>query len=99
MKVFLESLSLTSGALLIAVISAVAVWLLGTLLPKAPRWAWALLVPLLLAYCVYWSPVWLGSDDVSQYSAWAVLVIGTWFVAGALASALVLFFFRKQRPS
>jgi len=99
MKAFLESLSLTSGALLVAVVSAAAVWILSTLLPKVLRWIWAVVVPFVLAYCLYWSPVWLGSDDVSQYGAWAFVVVPTWFVAGVIASALTMQVLPKRRPS
>lgn len=42
--------------------------------PTYVRWLLVVAIPFVLAYCLYWSPVWLGSDDVSQYSAWAVLV-------------------------
>ena len=97
MKTLLESLSLTTGALLVAVVSVAAVWLLSTRLPKALRWLWAVLVPFILAYCLYWSPVWLGSDDVSQYGAWAGLVVGTWFFAGAIPSVATVLILRKRR--
>lgn len=96
MKALIESLSLGSGALLIAVLSAGVVWLLNSLLPKALRWLSVVVVPFTVAYCLYWSPVWLGSDP-SEYSAWAVLVVGTWFLAGAIASALTVLILQKRR--
>ena len=99
MKTLLESLSLTSGALLVAVVSAAAIWILSTLLPKILRWIWVVLVPFALAYCLYWLPVWLGSDDVPQYGAWAFVVIPIWFVAGVIASALTVLVLPKRRPS
>jgi hypothetical protein len=97
MKDFLDSFSLSSGALLIAFLSVGIVWLLSTLLPKALSWLWVIVVPFVLAYCIYWSPVWLGSDDVAQYHAWAVLFIGPWFLAGAVPSTLAVLILRKRR--
>ena len=97
MKALLESLSLGSGALLIAVLSVVVVCLLSYLLPKAFHWLWVVTVPFVLAYCLYWSPVWLGSDDVSQYSAWAGLGVGTWFLPGVIPSALLVLVLRKRQ--
>src|SRR6266478_2423758 len=96
MRALLASLSLGSGALLLAVLSAGVVWLLSSLLPKALRWLWVVIVPFILAYCLYWSPVWLGSDP-SEYSAWAVLCVGTWFLAGAVSSTLTVLILRKHR--
>lgn len=95
---FLESLSLTSGALLVAIVSAAAVWILSTLLPKVQRWIWVIIVPFVLAYCLYWLPVWLGSDDVSQFVAWAFVVVPIWFVTGVIASRLTVLVLPKRRP-
>jgi hypothetical protein len=97
MKALLESLSLGSGALLIAVLSVGVVCLLSHLFPKASQWLWVVAVPFLLAYCLYWSPVWLGADDVSQYGAWAGIGVGAWFLAGAIPSALAVLVLRKRR--
>jgi hypothetical protein len=97
MKDFLESFSLGSGALLIAIFSVGIVWLLIFLLPKALDWLWVVLVPFSLAYCLYWSPVWLGADDIAQYGAWSFLGVGTWFVAGLFPSAILALILRKRR--
>lgn len=97
-KILIESLSLGSGALLIAVLSVGVVWLLSSLLPKGLHWLWVVTVPFILAYCLYWSPVWLGSDS-SEYSAWSVLVVGTWFLAGAVPSVVTVLIIRKRRPT
>lgn len=75
MKTFIDSLSLGSGAILIAVLSTGIVWLLCSVLPVALRWLWVVIVPFLLAYSLYWLPVWLGEDG-SEYHAWAVLFVG-----------------------
>jgi hypothetical protein len=81
----IDSLSITYGAVLVAILSMSIVRLLCFVVPMLARWICALVVPLLIAYCLYWPPVWLGADS-SEYSAWAVLCMGTWFLAGAVAS-------------
>lgn len=96
MKTFLGSFSLGSGALLIGVLSMGVVWLLRSLLPKTLHWLSVVIVPFILAYCFYWSPVWLGSDP-SEYGAWSVLIVGTWFLAGFLPSAMVVLLIQKRR--
>jgi hypothetical protein len=98
MKAILEGLSLGSGALLIAVLSVGVVWLLSSLLPKGLRWLWVVIVPFIFAYCLYWSPVWLGSDP-SEYSAWAVLIVAVWFLAGAVPSVVMVLIIRKRRST
>ena len=93
---FLESLSLGSGALLIAVLSMGVVWLLRSL-PKTLHSLSVVIVPFILAYCLYWLPFWLGSDDVSQYGAWAGLGIGAWFLAGFFPSAVMVLIIQRRR--
>lgn len=95
MKGWLESLSLGSGALLVAVLSVGVVWLLAILLPKTLRWLWLVVVPLTFSSCLYWLPVWFGADP-SEYSVWAVLSVGSWFLAGAVPSTLLLLILRKR---
>jgi hypothetical protein len=97
MKTFLESISLGSGAVLIAVLSVGVVWLLCSVLPVAFRWLSVVIVPFLLAYSLYWLPVWLGSDDVAQYDAWQVLGVGVWFLSGAIPSTMLVTFLGKRR--
>jgi hypothetical protein len=96
MKNFIESLSLGSGAVLIAVLSVAVVWLLCSISPVALRWLWVVVVPFIFAYSLHWLPVWLGSDP-SEYSAWAVLGVGTWFLSGAIPSAILVLVIRKHR--
>ncbi len=97
MKAFIESLSLTSGAVVIAILSVIVVWILCSLLPVASpwRWIWAVVVPFGLAYCLYWSPVWLGAD-ASEYSAWAFAFLVPWFLAGAIPSAIIIVILQKR---
>jgi hypothetical protein len=96
MKTFVESLSVSSGAILIAVLSVGVVWLLCSVLPVALRSLWVVIVPFIFAYSLYWLPVWLGADP-SEYSPWAILVVGTWFVSGATSSAVLVLILRKRR--
>jgi hypothetical protein len=93
-KTFIESLSLGSGAALIAVLSALLAWPLCYVRPAWVRWFLAAAVSLVISGCIYWLPVWLGADS-SEYSSWAVLCIGAWFLAGAISSALVILIFDR----
>jgi Na+-translocating ferredoxin:NAD+ oxidoreductase RnfE subunit len=95
MKSAIDSLSLGSAAILIAVLSVCIVWLLCSVLPKALRPLWVVIVPFALAYSLYWLPVWLGNDPF-EYHVWATLCIGTWFFAGAIPSALLVLILRKR---
>jgi|GEM_PF-1690137 len=95
-KTFIESLSLGSGAALIAVCSAVLVWLLCYVRPAVFRWLGIVVVPLVLASCLYWLPVWLGANS-SEYSSWSFLFIGAWFLAGAVPSAVVVLILGKRQ--
>ena len=95
MKHFVESMSIGSGAILIALLSVAIVWLLSAVLPVALRWLWVVIVPLILAYSLYWLPVWLGADP-SEYSAWALLSVGTWFLAGTIPSGATVLVLRKR---
>jgi uncharacterized membrane protein len=97
MRELLDSLSLGSGAALVAVFSAALVWPLCYVRPVTLRWLATLVVPFALAYILYWAPVWLGSNDVAQYSAWQFLVVGAWFLAGAASSVVVLVIFGPGR--
>jgi hypothetical protein len=96
MKSVLESLSLTSGAILIAMISLGVVWLLCSALPFALRAIWVVLVPLVFAYSLYWLPVWLGADGFA-YSVWAIGFVGIWFIAGFFSSAVLVLILQKRR--
>jgi hypothetical protein len=58
MKELVGSLSIWSGALVVAVVSGTVVWLLAWMFP-ALRTLWVVIVPFTVAFCLYWSPVWL----------------------------------------
>jgi len=97
-KAFLESLSFSSGAALIAVLSAGVFCLLCFTCPASLRKVWVIIVPFALTNCLYWSVAWLEAygDEyhralvMSDYRNWALLFIGAWFLAGAIPSAAVV---------
>jgi hypothetical protein len=97
MKQLLESMSLASGTVIAAVFCAALAWPLSLVRSATLRWTGGVAIPLALAYALYWSPVWLGADDRAQYSAWQLLVVPVWFVAGGVSSAIVLLIVRKKR--
>jgi hypothetical protein len=86
---FATSLSLSSGAALVALVSAVMA--LGLTRVRAPllQLGLALVPPFGVAWVLYWLPVWMGNDP-SEYSAWAPLFIVPWYGAGAVASLLIV---------
>jgi hypothetical protein len=96
MKTFVESLSLGSGAILVAILSTGIVWLLCSVFPATLRKLWVAIVPFTFAYCLYWSPVWLGADS-SEYHAWAFVFVFPWFLAGAIPSAAIVLILEKRR--
>jgi hypothetical protein len=107
MKAFLESLSFSSGAVFIAVLSSAVVWLLCFMCPSSLRKIWVVIVPLALTNFLYWSEAWLDANGdeyhralvMSDYRMWAPLFIVAWFLAGVIPSAAVvrIFFARKAR--
>jgi hypothetical protein len=89
MRKFLESLSLTSGAILIALLSLAVVWFLYSVGPTVLRKIWVLVVPFVLAYSLYWSPVWFGADDAAGYDVWKFVIV-LWFLAGLIPSSALV---------
>ncbi|HEY4414923.1 MAG TPA: hypothetical protein VGO57_04445 [Verrucomicrobiae bacterium] len=96
MKTFIDSLSLGSGAALIAVVSGLLAWPLGYVRKSGVRWGSALILPGILSYCLYWSPVWLGANS-SGYFSWAPLFVGAWSLAGVVSSGTVIFIMGRCR--
>jgi hypothetical protein len=86
MKTFFESWSVGSRELLAAMLSVGTVWFLSAVWPKSLRGLWSVVVPFTFAYSLYWLPVWLGSDP-SQYRAWSLIGIGTYFLSGFSSAA------------
>ena len=99
MGAFLDSLSLGSGALLIAIVSGVVALATAWLRSRVLRWFAAIVLPLALAYCGYWMPVWLGVPPDQRFS-WEFLVVGCWWFAGVITSSIVTFIVaRHAKPN
>jgi hypothetical protein len=98
MRAFIESLSLGSGAALVAIISALLAGAISFVRPPIVRWLSVVVVPFVISFCLYRLPVWLGADG-SEYSSWQFLFIGVWFLAGMIPSALVVFILGRYAKS
>lgn len=92
----INSLSLESGALVVAVVSAALAFVWARIPVAAVRWTVSVGVPFILASSLYWSPVWLGADS-SEFSTWAPLFVGPWFLAGAISSGLLVHLIRRRK--
>ena len=90
-----QSLTLQSGAVVVALVSALLafVWVR---LPPTLMWLLGLVAPLVIAYSLYWLPVWQGASS-SEYSTWAPLFIAPWYAAGAVLSSLVIYLDIRRR--
>lgn len=97
MRHFVESLSLGSGAGIVAVLSALLTWVLFKRARGRAVWFLPLAAPLVVSYSLYWLPVWMGANDVAQFGAWAGLFIIPWYLAGAGTSAYVVLLLRSLR--
>ena len=56
------------------------------------------IVPFVLAYCLYWSPVWLGNEDSSGYDVWELMIV-PWALAGFFPSAILVLILQKRRAA
>ena len=83
-------------AILVAVLSLAMVSLLSFVAPRRLRALWVVIVPFVLAYCLYRFPVWLGADSL-EFSAWEVLGVGVLFFAGFFPSAVLVLILQKRR--
>jgi peptidoglycan/LPS O-acetylase OafA/YrhL len=85
---FVNSLSLASGSVIVAAVSALLAFATGRIENAVSRRVSVFLVPVAASYCLYWSPVWLGADS-AEYSAWWGLFVIPWSFVGVMASAAV----------
>ena len=93
-----ESLPFPATTLIVAIISVALTAIVTRLVPIWARWVAALIVPPAVAYMIYWMPVWLGrSAAVAEYSAWQLLVVGVWGIAGVAASLICVFLMDRHR--
>jgi len=82
-------LTAQSGAVAIALVSGALGALWARVKANGTRWALAILVPFLLAWLLYWGPVWLSYEaDTSEHSHWAPVLYMMWGLPGALCSLL-----------
>ena len=91
MRAFVDSLSLGSRALVVALVTGVLIGCCRVFLRWRSQWAWrfaSLLVPAGIAYALCRLPVWLGADS-SEHSLWAPLLITLWTIAGLMAATCV----------
>ena len=95
MRQLIESLSWTSGFFVVAVLSAVFALFTGRLQFAALRWVAGALGPIVISYCLYWSPVWLGADS-SEYWSWSGVFVIPWSLVGILASVAVMIGVRQH---
>jgi hypothetical protein len=94
-KEFFESQTLGSMALLVAFYSAIFGWVFIRL-PKTPRWTLVLTVPIILAYCSFRGPSWLGAHP-SRYDSNSILTFFIWAGSGLAASAATVVLSAKLR--
>ena len=92
----IKSLSLAQGAVVVGVLSAVAALATSRLKSLPLRWAALLSIPFALAYLLYWSPVWFGGSDPSEYSAWVLICVVPWTLVGMAVSITVAGLIRRM---
>jgi hypothetical protein len=100
MRALVESLNIVTAPIVIAVLSFGAVWLLCSKVSMRLGALWAVIVPLIIAYSLYWSPVWFGADP-SEYGAWEFIIVFYFFVGFFPCAILVRTLQKrsaKQRP-
>ena len=90
----LNSLSLEAGAVIVAFAAAICAVAWARVSAWQLRWGLALGTPAGIAYALYWSPIWFGANSDQAWS-WSPIVIGAWFLAGELSSAVVTHLFHK----
>jgi hypothetical protein len=96
MRSVLASLSIEAGALVVAVVSGLLSVPLSFIPLPGVRWACLATTPILMAYLLYWMPVWCGANS-SEYSAWLLLFMVVWGGVGLVASASVGVFADRLR--
>jgi len=85
-----ESLPLSGTIAVVTCISATFALACTRIRSRGVKWTFALIGPSVIAWCVYWTPVWMGAPP-SEYSAWSGIFVAVWGVPATIASALVVF--------
>lgn len=91
MKDIINSLSLGSGALVVAILSALIAAGSSQIKSKKIKGMSGFIIPFFIAYCLYRSPAYFFGSDPSEYSAWSGIVIMPWNAAGTPAFFLIIF--------
>jgi hypothetical protein len=88
------------GGAIVAVLSGITGAGCSRVRSTGLAWILALTTPAVIAYSVYWAPVWMGSPP-SEFAAWAPLFIAPWYLVGAFVSAVGVYAARARasRPS
>lgn len=97
MRDIINSLSLGSGALVVAIISGLMAVGLSRIKSKKIVWVTGIIVPFLIAHLLYWAPIYFYGSNPSEYSSWSGIFITPWYAAGLIISILVFFITRKLK--
>jgi hypothetical protein len=95
-----ESLPFPVTTLAVAALSVFAVALVARVSPSWFMWVAALVVPFVIAYAIYWAPVWIGHrGNVADHSAWEPIAVGFWGLAGVGGSLVCVYFLHRRRDA
>ena len=89
-----QSISFNSGFFVVSVLSIIICLPISNLGNILVKWFLILIIPYIIAYCLYWSPKWLGSHS-DQYSSWAPVFINPWYIVALLSVVIVLYIKEK----
>jgi hypothetical protein len=93
-----ESLPFGITTLIVAAISLGLVALSALVVPARRLWLAACLLPLLIAWTIYWIPYWARPHaDSAEYDAWLMLFLFAWGGAGILVSLLFVALLARYR--
>lgn len=92
---FIESyISWASGFFVVACVSTMIAFYAARLEDAASRWSIIVIAPIIVSYCLYWSPVWFGANS-SEYLTWYSFFIIPWSIVSILLSMVIVFLFRR----
>jgi hypothetical protein len=99
MRPLLEPLPIGQGALITAALSTGAALLCRL---RVPQWFVIIVIPFLIAFCLFWLPVWLNAPWSEFWHLFLIdwsslLYIGPWLIAGASASAVMIRILDRHR--
>jgi len=87
---FIDYLSWQSGFPVVMAMSAVLALFSRRLQPAPLRWFVGVIAPIVISYCLYWSPVWLKGHSSSEYSSWEGLFVVPWSLAGFVVFVVIM---------